>query len=196
MGRSVNAAIPALTKFEHEFGYGTPTELTLEHVAVFGELVQWLASSQPWHGGKIVVVARNDSLRSCLRCLRLADDTDIAGATTSTYTLMPDDAGNEESLTRAASDVVEARPNSSATGKPTITGTGQVGETLAADTKDIADGDGLVNAAFAYRWVLYDGTTDTDTDNPGCGRLHPRPDRRRRGQGHRGARHIHRRRER
>ena len=72
MGRSVNAAIPALTKFEHEFDYGTPTELTLEHVAVFGELVRWLAPWQPWHGGKIVVLARNDSLRPCLRCRRPA----------------------------------------------------------------------------------------------------------------------------
>ena len=34
MGKSVNAAIPVLTKFEHEFDYGSPTELELEHVAV------------------------------------------------------------------------------------------------------------------------------------------------------------------
>ena len=46
MGESVNAAIPVLTKFEHEFDYGSPTELELEHVAVFGELVQHLNQSQ------------------------------------------------------------------------------------------------------------------------------------------------------
>ena len=72
MGKSVNAAIPLRAKFEHEFDYGSPTELVLEHVAVFGELVQWLALSQPWHGGKIVVLARNNSLRPCLRCRRPA----------------------------------------------------------------------------------------------------------------------------
>ena len=72
MGRSVNAAIPVLAKFEHEFDYGSPTELVLEHVAVFGELAQRLAPFQPWHGGKIVILARNDSLRVCLRCRRPA----------------------------------------------------------------------------------------------------------------------------
>ena len=69
MGKSVNAAIPAFSRFEHEFDYGNPTELRLEHVAVFGELVRRPpAPSQPRHGGKTVVLARNDSLRSCLRC--------------------------------------------------------------------------------------------------------------------------------
>ena len=72
MGRRVNAAIPLLTKFEHEFDYGRPTELVLEHVAMLGELLQWIAPSQPWHGGKIVILARNDSLRPCLRCRRPA----------------------------------------------------------------------------------------------------------------------------
>ena len=68
MGKSVNATIPPLSKFQHEFDYGTPTELELEHVAVFGDLVQRVTSAQPWHGGKIVVLARNNSLKSCLRC--------------------------------------------------------------------------------------------------------------------------------
>ena len=72
MGKSVNAAIPALNKFEHEFGYGNPTELRLEQVAVFGELVPRPATAQPRHGGKTVVLARNGSLRSCLRCRRPA----------------------------------------------------------------------------------------------------------------------------
>ena len=58
MGRSVNATLPLLMKFGHEFDYGSPTELELEHVAVFGELVQRPAPSQPWHGGKVVVLAR------------------------------------------------------------------------------------------------------------------------------------------
>ena len=63
MGRSVNAVILLLAKFEHEFGYGRPTGLVLEQVGMLGELVQWIAPSQPWHGGKIVILARNGSLR-------------------------------------------------------------------------------------------------------------------------------------
>ena len=54
--------------------------------------------------------------------------------------------------------------NSPATGLPTIGGTVQVGETLTADTSDIADAEGLENAAFSYRWVSSDGTTDTDIE--------------------------------
>ena len=93
-------------------------------------------------------------------------DTEIDGATSSTYTpqasdngktikvrvTFTDDAGNEETLTSAATDAVEARPNSPATGAPTISGTAQVGETLTVDTSGISDADGVTNAEFAYRW--------------------------------------------
>ena len=85
------------------------------------------------------------------------NDTDISGATGSTYTLVAadegrtvrvlvsftDDAGNHETLTSAATAAVDAASNSPATGAPAITGTAQVGETLTADTSGIADADGL-----------------------------------------------------
>ena len=51
--------------------------------------------------------------------------------------------------------------NSPATGAPNISGTAQVGETLTADTTDIADADGLSGATFIYRWTRNDGSTDT-----------------------------------
>ena len=118
----------------------------------------------------------------------LADDSEIAGATGSTYTLVAadegkaikvevtfiDDAGNDESLTSAATDAVAAEPtpNSPATGAPTITGTAQVGETLTADASGIADADGLANATFSYQWLADDtdiagasGLTYTLTDS-------------------------------
>ena len=109
----------------------------------------------------------------------MADDSDIAGATDSTYTLTPDDlgksfkvrvtftdaAGNEESLTSVATDEVEARPNSPATGQPTISGTAQVGETLTTDTSGIADEDGLDNASFAYQWMADDSDIAGATDS-------------------------------
>ena len=46
--------------------------------------------------------------------------------------------------------------NSVATGAPTIGGTAQVGETLAASTSDISDADGLANATFTYQWLADD----------------------------------------
>ena len=100
----------------------------------------------------------------------LADDTDIAGATGSTYTLVADDMGkaisvsvsftddadNEETLTSGATEAAAARPNSLATGAPTISGTVQVGETLTANTSGIADADGLDDVSFTYQWLADD----------------------------------------
>ena len=104
----------------------------------------------------------------------LADDAAITGATAATYTLtdseqgktvkvrvsFTDDAGNDESLTSAATGTVEARPNSPATGAPVIVGTAQVGETLTADTSGIADADGLSSAVYHYQWIVSDGGAD------------------------------------
>ena len=102
----------------------------------------------------------------------LADGTDIPGATDSTYTLVADDegktitvavsftddAGNDESLTGAATDAVEPETqeaqaaNNPATGLPTISGIAQVGVKLTADLSGIADEDGVTNAVLAYQW--------------------------------------------
>ena len=99
-------------------------------------------------------------------------DTDITSATDSTYTLVAadegktikvhvsftDDADIEETLISAATATVEAaaQPDSPATGRPTVTGSAQVGETLTADTSGIADADGLVNVTFSYQWLADD----------------------------------------
>ena len=59
-----------------------------------------------------------------------------------------------------ASEPVEirtaGRPNSPATGAPTISGTVQVGETLTANTSGIADEDGLTSVVFKYEWLAND----------------------------------------
>ena len=103
-------------------------------------------------------------------------DSDIEDATASTYSLVDadegktikvqvtftDDAGHEETLTSTATASVEARPNSPATGAPTISGTVQVRETLTASTSGIADTDGLTNVSYSYQWIRIDGSTDTD----------------------------------
>ena len=108
----------------------------------------------------------------------LADDTEIAGATRNSYVLtsaelgkavkvrvsFTDDAGNEETLTSAATSEVEARANNPATGSPTIRGTTQVGQMLMADITGIGDADGLSGETFTCQWVSSDGTTDTDIE--------------------------------
>ena len=48
-----------------------------------------------------------------------------------------------------------------ATGKPSISGTAQVGQTLTASTSGIMDVDGPPTG-FTYQWVRVDGITETD----------------------------------
>ena len=94
-------------------------------------------------------------------------ETNISGATASTYTLVAadlgttikvrvsftDDASNAETLTSAATATVTAAANTLATGAPTITGTAQVGQTLTAETTDIMDADGLTSVRYTYQWI-------------------------------------------
>ena len=75
-----------------------------------------------------------------------------------------DGAGNEETLTSAATNEVLARSDTPATGAPTISGTVRVGETLTASTSGIGDADGLDNAVFSYQWVRIDGNAESDID--------------------------------
>ena len=97
-------------------------------------------------------------------------DSDIQNATGETYTLVDadegktikvkvsftDDGSNDEILTSAATGEVAAAPpppNTAATGKPSITGTAQVGETLTVETSGISDPNGMDNATFTYQWT-------------------------------------------
>ena len=93
-------------------------------------------------------------------------DTEITAATDSSYTLstaevgktitvrvtFTDDAGNDETLTSAATATVAAAPNQDATGIPSITGAPKVGQVLTADTTGIQDPDGTLNSTFTYQW--------------------------------------------
>ena len=104
------------------------------------------------------------------------EDTDIQNATGSTYTVgaddegktikvrvsFTDDGGNQETRTSDVTVAVAARPNSAATGAPTISGTAQVGQMLTASTSGISDSDGLTNATFTYQWLSSDGASDSD----------------------------------
>ncbi len=117
-------------------------------------------------------IADTDGLTNAVFAYQwLSDDAEIGGATDSTYTLVDDDEGqtikvrvtvaddlgNETTLTSAATEAVDAKRNTAATGRPTISGTVRVGETLTADTSGIADDDGLTNVSYSYQWVVTDG---------------------------------------
>ena len=54
------------------------------------------------------------------------------------------------------SEDADTPDNSPATGAPTISGTAQVGETLAANTSGIADTDELSNVQYEYQWLADD----------------------------------------
>ena len=102
----------------------------------------------------------------------LAGDVDINGATGGSYTPVEadvgktikvrvsftDDRNHQETLTSGATAAVAAKPNSPATGAPTISGTAQVGEALTAETDGISDANGLTGASFSYQWI----SSDTD----------------------------------
>ena len=101
--------------------------------------------------------------------------TNIFGATSSTYTPVQADAGRtlkvkvsfadynsnqEEQTSRASSPVLPG--NTAATGKPTISGTLRVTETVTAGTSSIRDSDGVSGATFEYQWVRVRAGIDTD----------------------------------
>ena len=66
----------------------------------------------------------------------------------------PDDDAPEPEPGDDESDApVPPKPNTPATGMPTITGTAQVGQTLTADTSAIMDADGPDTLVFTYQWM-------------------------------------------
>ena len=101
-------------------------------------------------------------------------DTNIDGATSSSYTLAANDegktikvlvgfrttGGERVRMTSVSTEVVVAEgatPNTPATGLPTISGTAQVGQKLTVSTSGIADADGLTNASFGGTWSAGEG---------------------------------------
>ena len=71
--------------------------------------------------------------------------------------------GDDNQQLYGLSGVFQVHPNNPATGKPVITGTPAVNQTLTADISGIMDADGLPAAdQFSYQWVRNDGTDDID----------------------------------
>ena len=71
-----------------------------------------------------------------------------------------DPTGNEAAAFWAKT--VDNIANSAATGAPGLTGAARVGATLTVSTGDITDANGLSGVSWRYRWILDDGSFDTD----------------------------------
>ena len=110
--------------------------------------------------------------RSTLAYQWLGNDASISNATSKTYTLVAaqlgqrvkvrvtfmDNGGTQETVTSLATGAVLAAgtANQEPTGLPTISGTVKEGQTLTANTGDIADADGLTRPRYAYEWLVDD----------------------------------------
>ena len=98
--------------------------------------------------------------------------TDIAGATERTYTVTAEDVfkavrvrvgfTDDRSIAEEVTSAAFSIGNTPATGVPELRGSARVGRSMQAHTGGIVDPDGLTNAAFSYRWVRIDGTTETE----------------------------------
>ena len=79
-------------------------------------------------------------------------------------TPLRDAAGNAVAAfsDHAVANETPAPVNTPPTGRPTISGTAQVGETLTASVAAIDDADGLIRTTYAYQWLSRDGSTDTE----------------------------------
>ncbi len=105
-----------------------------------------------------------------------SEDSEIAGATARSYSLVEadegqyikvkvsftDDANHDEELTSVETSAVARRPNRPASGAPNIVGSAHVAQTLSAEVSKVVDADGIDNATFMYQWIRSDGTDDTD----------------------------------
>ncbi|MYA83758.1 MAG: hypothetical protein F4Y15_13800 [Acidimicrobiales bacterium] len=113
------------------------------------------------HDPGVFAVIENDTGSSATSY----EDTTVAPETTYVYRVKARNAYglSGKSPDRSVTTPAEPPPpNTAATGSPTIAGTPQVGETLAADTSGISDANGLTSVQYAYQWIRSDGNADTN----------------------------------
>ena len=101
------------------------------------------------------------------------ENENSGGAGFTSFTFKVND-GEEDSSLAYTMTLEIGNVNDPATGKPGITGTAQVGQTLTATVGTIADVDGLPapffsNASTTVQWVRVDGGVDTDIESATAG---------------------------
>ena len=162
---------------------GRPNSSSSGHGPLFANSQVGAVFSRPMYGLSAVFQVAAAVVVPNYQWIRTATgvDTNISGATASTYTLVAadlgttvkvrvsftDDASNAETLTSAATAAVSASTNTPATGAPMITGTAQVGQTLTATVGTIADANGLpdpflADANTSFQWVQVNLGTETN----------------------------------
>ena len=68
MDVAVADVMPVDALVSYEYDYGSTTELLLENLGRHGDLVGLLRPRQPWHGDRIMVLARNEPDEECVAC--------------------------------------------------------------------------------------------------------------------------------
>ena len=95
------------------------------------------------------------------------DDPGTRGDRQVTFTIEPlmssDSRVSKLILERTSATVtIQNKPNRQPTGRPTLSGTDQVGHTLTASTSGIDDPDGLTNPGYTYQWQRRESGVYTD----------------------------------
>ena len=118
---------------------------------VSGSNIGWLIKIRPTSNGDVTIV------------LPITEDCDAQGAIcTDDGTMLSSPLEFTVSGLTSQQTSQQRQENTAATGSPTISGTVQVGQTLAAATTGITDPDGTTNASYSYQWTANDGTSDSD----------------------------------
>ena len=68
MDDAVADVMPEGVEVGYEYDYGSTTELYLKNLGRHGDLVGLLRPRQPWHGDRVVVLARNEPDEECVAC--------------------------------------------------------------------------------------------------------------------------------
>ena len=117
--------------------------------------------------------------RYSYRWVRVDGATEVFISASPTYLLTRDDIGKKikvfvsfhddagvirhlESDLFPRSGTIQNKPNRQPTGRPTLSGTYQVGHTLTASTSGIDDPDGLTNPGYTYQWQRRESGVYTD----------------------------------
>ena len=128
--------------------------------AVTGYKVQWKESADSWDTEADVSEATVTGTTHTIT--NLTGGVEYAVRVMATNDVGDGPASTEGKATPAggtSQQVVETE-NSAPTGRPAISGTPQVEQTLTASTSDIADSDGLTNVSYRYQWIA--GGSDID----------------------------------
>ena len=132
--------------------------------AVTGYKVQWKEAADSWDTEADVSEATETGTTHTITGL-------TGGVEYAIRVIATNDVGDGPASTEAkgtpaggVSEQTVEPENTAPTGLPSISGTPQVEQTLAADTSGIADADGLTNVSYSYQWVVNDGATDADIE--------------------------------